>query len=79
MDGDKGITESGKNVVMTPEQFKKMLRQFYDFGYKHGRQFGKDEGIRTARDLDRMTKGNSDKSFMEQMFGSDFFGKGGDK
>lgn len=72
MDRDKGITKSGKSVVMTPEQFRNMLQQFYDVGYKHGRKFGKDEGIRSARDLENMIGKDKDShglDFLNNMFG----------
>jgi hypothetical protein len=60
LDEKRSITGSGKDIKMTPEQFKKMLRQFYDIGHKHGSKEGYTQGMKSAKGLqDILNKGSS--------------------
>ena len=73
IDEKKKITETGRSVTMTPEQFKKMLQQFYDQGYKQGERDGRDKGVKSAKDLqDLLAKNKSGLDFSGLDFGNLF-------
>jgi len=55
LDKKKGLTENDTSVTMTPKQFRHMLQQFYDMGFRHGRKHGHNEGVQSAKNLSDIT------------------------
>lgn len=66
----KANLDKGKFVQMTPDQFEKMLEQFYKVGHKDGMSEGHKKGLAMAKLV--QDKKSKDDPF--SVFGGDMFG-----